>query len=474
MIFFKKNICIESLSYLHYICSMKNKQLKTIYSFSYLKDKSFKIWNYLCYGVWSDIRNDWRISVIKTLNLSIKSFLDANLQSKAAALTYRTLLALVPALAILFAIGRGFGFTNILQTQLFSYFPAQKDALQTAFTFVDSYLNHASQGIFVGIGIAMLLWTMISLMNNIEATFNSIWGIKRGRSLWRKITDYTSMLLILPILMICSSGLSIFMSSTLQGIFDFEFMTPIISILFEFASLIFTWFFFTAIFILVPNTKVKFKNALIAGIFSGTGFLILQWLFISGQMSVSKYNAIYGSFSLLPLLLIWMHFTWLIILSGIVICYSSQSIYHFSFLNEINEISSKYKVKITVAIMAIIVKCFEKGETPITISSLTTNYKFPPRIANEITEELVAAGLVSRVVINDDCEEELGYQPMIDINKISVAYVLNKLSNFGSVDFIPDFESNFKSIITTIDNVDSSIATGDASILVKDINIKLK
>ena len=136
-----------------------------------IKDKSLSIWKYLCRDVWSDTRDDWRIKLIKTLNLSIKSFLDSDLQSRAAALTYRTILALVPALAILFAIGRGFGFQNLLQTQLFSYLPVQKDALDTVFGFVDSYLAHSSEGVFVGIGVAMLLWTMISLMNNIENSF---------------------------------------------------------------------------------------------------------------------------------------------------------------------------------------------------------------------------------------------------------------------------------------------------------------
>ena len=221
-----------------------------------IKDKSLSIWKYLCRDVWSDTRDDWRIRVIKTINLSVRSFLDSDLQSRAAGLTYRTLLALVPALAVLFAIGRGFGFHKLLQTQIFSYMPAQREGLEKIFQFVEAYLAQSSEGIFVGIGIVMLLWTMISLMNNIESTFNTIWGIKRGRTILRKITDYTSMLFILPVLMICASGLSIFMTSTLQNTFDFEFMSPLLSFLFKFASYVFTWLFFAAMFMLIPNTKV--------------------------------------------------------------------------------------------------------------------------------------------------------------------------------------------------------------------------
>lgn len=437
-----------------------------------IKDKSIAIWEYVWNDVWSDTRDDWRIKLIKTLNLSIKSFLDSDLQSRAAALTYRTILALVPALAILFAIGRGFGFQNLLQTQLFSYLPVQKDALDTVFGFVDSYLAHSSEGIFVGIGVAMLLWTMISLMNNIENSFNSIWGIKHGRSIWRKITDYTAMLLILPVLMICSSGLSIFVSSTLQNIFDFEFMSPIITFSLRCASFLFTWLFFTAMFILIPNTKVKFKNALIAGIFTGTGFLILQWLFVSGQMSVSKYNAIYGSFSLLPLLLIWMQFTWVIILSGIAICYSSQSIYRFEFSNKINDISDDYRTKITLAIMCVITKHFDKGNKAITLDELTENYDFPPRIAIDIIEKLIDARLIVKV-INDDAENEPGLQPALNINRLSVAHVLSVLKNNGETGFVPNFNENFNNINITIDNIERLISTDAQSILIKDLEIKI-
>lgn len=437
-----------------------------------IKDKSIAIWEYVWNDVWSDTRDDWRIKLIKTLNLSIKSFLDSDLQSRAAALTYRTILALVPALAILFAIGRGFGFQNLLQTQLFSYLPVQKDALDTVFGFVDSYLAHSSEGVFVGIGVAMLLWTMISLMNNIENSFNSIWGIKHGRSIWRKITDYTAMLFILPVLMICSSGLSIFLSSTLQNIFDFEFMSPIITFSLRCASFLFTWLFFTAMFILIPNTKVKFKNAFIAGIFTGTGFLILQWLFVSGQMSVSKYNAIYGSFSLLPLLLIWMQFTWVIILSGIAICYSSQSIYRFEFSNKINDISDDYRTKITLAIMCVITKHFDKGNKAITLDELTENYDFPPRIAIDIIEKLIDARLIVKV-INDDAENEPGLQPALNINRLSVAHVLSVLKNNGETGFVPNFNENFNNINITIDNLERLISTDAQSILIKDLEIKI-
>lgn len=223
--------------------------------FKRLVDKVMKCYDYIMGGVWSDTRGSWKVNIMKTLSLTVKSFFNADLQTRAAALTYQTVLTIVPALALLFAIGRGFGFQNLLKSQLFSYMPAQRSAWEQALQFVDSYLAQASEGLFVGIGIPFLLWTLISLVSKVEECFNKIWGIPRGRSLWRKITDYTAIFLILPVLMICSSGITVFMSSTLQATLPFDFMSPVIGWLLDGASLVLTWLFFAGAYMLIPDRK---------------------------------------------------------------------------------------------------------------------------------------------------------------------------------------------------------------------------
>ncbi|MDE6542736.1 MAG: YihY/virulence factor BrkB family protein, partial [Muribaculaceae bacterium] len=241
---------------------------------------------YVSVGVWEQPDTRWYIRFLKVVNLSVRSFTDRDLQSQASSLTYSTLLATVPVLAMLFAIARGFGFQNILKSQLFTYFPAQREVLDKAFTFVDSYLNQASEGLFVGVGLIVMLWTLISLISNVESTFNLVWGVKHGRSLWRRITDYTAIFLVLPILMICASGINVFMSSTLQEAIPFRFLTPMVSGLLDLTSLMLTWFFFVGAYLLIPNTRVPFKNAFLAGILTGIGFTVLQWLFVSGAVYV--------------------------------------------------------------------------------------------------------------------------------------------------------------------------------------------
>ncbi len=434
-------------------------------------DRSLAIWRYVSEGVWHDTRQTKGVNIVKTLNLSIRSFLNADIQTQACAITYRTLLAIVPALALLFAIGRGFGLQSTLQNELFKIFPAQKTAVSYAMNFVDSYLSQSSEGIFVGVGIAFLLWTLISLLSNIEDTFNLIWGVKQGRSFGRKITDYTAMLLILPIILICIGGLSVLLSSSLRTILHFHFFSPIIPILLEGVSWMLTWFFFAMLYVLIPNTKVKITNALIAGVFAGSGFLILQWIFVTGQMYVARYNAIYGSFSFLPLMLIWGQLTWVITLAGGVICYSSQNIFMYSFDSAINNMSSSYYSRIIIAVCTIAVQRFVKGEGAMVISEVVRRYNLPPRLVSLMCDRLVKARILSVVEV-DPKHDITGYQPAIDPAKLTVAELFNRLNATGANNFIPDFGKNFPGVVAVADKILKNETALTSSMKLSDINIE--
>ena len=146
----------------------------------------------------------------------------------------------------------------------------------------------------------MLLWTVLNLVSNIEITFNRIWQVKKGRSMYRKITDYFSMFLLMPILIVVSGGLSIFVGTMLKSMADFVLLAPILKFLIRLIPFVLTWLMFTGLYIFMPNTKVKFKHALISGILAGSAYQAFQFLYISSQLWVSKYNAIYGSFSRSP------------------------------------------------------------------------------------------------------------------------------------------------------------------------------
>ncbi len=428
--------------------------------------------SYCTTGVWKDTRQTFLVNAIKTINLSVKSFFNADIQSRACALTYRTMLAIVPALAIILAISRGFGYHDFMRQSLVESTPEASSILNQVFDYVDSYLNQStSQGLFVGIGILFLLWTLVSLLSSVEYNFNSIWGVKQGRSIWRKCTDYLAIFLILPVLMICSSSISVIVNSTAQYFFDIPVISTITSLLLDLASLVIIWLFFTGVYMLIPNTKVKFTNAFIAGAIAGTAFLILQWLFISGQIYVSKYNAIYGSLAFIPLLLIWLQMVWVITLSGAIICYASQNIFRYNFSKEISSISINYRSRIIMAISAIVVHRYKDEKQPISDESIALDYGLPPSLVTKTINLLIDAKVLIKVII-DAKAEIYGLVPAIDINRLSVGEVIHRVRNTGSTEFLPDFNIRFASIVKALDEAESRFYEAGNKTLLCDIKIE--
>lgn len=435
-----------------------------------LSQRIMAMWTFFNTGIWSDTRRNWWMNTLRTLNLSIQSFLNRDIQSQACAMTYRTMLAVVPALAMLIAIGRGFGIQNVLEEELYRLFPAQHYAINYGIRFVDTYLKQSSEGLFVGIGIAFLLWTLISLIGNMEDTFNLIWGQKQGRSIWRKITDYTAMLLILPVLMICASGISLLLSSTLNAVFHFSFMTPVISALLEVASWVMTWLFFAAIYLLLPNTKVKIKNAMISGVLAGSAFMVLQWLFVSGTLYVARYNAIYGSVAFVPLLLLWIQLAWMICLAGAVICYSSQNVFAFNLDREVASISIGYRSRCILAVCAIATQRFIREQGPATARDLMDAYELPARMVTNVTDLLCRAGVFSCVLLPGS-KDVYGYQLSLDPSTLTVGALARRIDATGTSGFVPGFGANFPGVDTAADTIVKAFLDKADTILVRDIQI---
>ena len=422
---------------------------------------------YCMQGVWNDSRPLRSVKAVKIVNLSVRAFLDRDLQMRSCALTYSTVLAVVPALAMLFAIARGFGFQNLLQSELFKYFPAQRQALETALAYVDNYLAQASQGVFIGIGLIFLLWTLISLMSNVEDTFNHVWGVKTKRSLQRKFTDYTALFLLLPVLMVCSAGISIFLSDAVQRMFGENPISPMMHRLLAFLPTVISWLVFTAAYSLIPNTRVHFKGALFAGVLAGTMFQIVQWLFVSGQVYVSKYNAIYGSFAFLPLLLVWLQLSWLITLAGAVLTYSWQNFDSFVYRDQAEEISQSYSNRLAIAVLTQAVKRFKRKQGSLTRSELVRDYDIPSQLVDQLLDQLQQCGLLNRV--NMANEEKESYLPAFDPDDYMLNDVQNRLAGNGNSDFIPKSDSRFANIWASITAIEESKQQAAADISLLDL-----
>ena len=430
---------------------------------------------FVTYDIWRITENEVSglkelyINTIKTIILAVRGFNSENLQTKASALTYSTFLAIVPLLAVLVGVAKGFGFQSTVREELLYYFPGHEMELNKAFEYVENYLAQAQGGIFIGIGLALLFYTVINLISSIEDTFNDIWQIKKSRPWYRKISDYLALFLILPILMTASSGLSIF-ASTLQNSFlsEYVFLTPIVEFSLNVVPYLFTIMAFTGLYLSLPNTKVRFVNGLVAGVIAGCAFQFFQLIYISGQIWVSKYNAIYGSFAALPLLLLWLQLSWLICLFGAELSYASQNVKKFSFERDSKNISRRYKDFLTLLIASLIVKRFVGGEKPYTADELSEAYRIPIRLTTDILYLLTELGIVNEVNYGDD-ERIIYYQPAVDVNRITVSYLFTKMDEHGSENFKIDtsglFSGEWKALLKTREDM----IKANENVLLKDL-----
>jgi len=410
------------------------------------------------------------INTAKSITLAVRNFMNENLSIRASALTYSTLLAIVPLLAVLLGVAKGFGFQETVRQTMINYFPGHEDQWAKAFEFVESYLVQAQGGIIMGIGIIILLYTVVNLISNVENTFNDIWQIKKSRSFARKVTDYLALLLILPILLMASSGMSIFMSTIQNTILEeFVFLTPVVDSLLKIVPFVISALVFTAIYIFLPNTKVRFLPGLIAGVVAGSAFQIFQLIYISGQIWVTKYNAIYGSFAAIPLLLLFVQLAWVICLFGGALAYGIQNAKRFDYETDSTQISRRYKDFVALTIMTLIIKRFEKGEKPYTADELSERYHIPLRLATQILYQLTELNLLIEVVEDTD-EWTLYYQPAVDINQLTVSYVLKKIDEEGSENFRIDKENVFKSEWQTILQTREDMFDRDNHLMLKDLD----
>lgn len=417
-----------------------------------------KGWSFVSEDVWKYKSDNVLIHIIKTLNLSIRCFFNEQIQQRASALTYHSMISIVPALVVLIAISKGFGFYSAIENLLYDSVPAQRDALQYAFTFVDAYMGQLHSGIFVGIGLILLLWALIALLSNIETTFNDLWNVP-NRKFTRRITDYMAVFIILPILLIASSGMSLFVNTLLDKLPYFSSFGQYVM---QFSSYVLSWLLFTAAYIFLPNTKVKFKHAFVAGVICGTVFNLFQWIYLSGQIWVSKYNAVYGSFAFLPLLMLWMQLSWIICLVGVVLSYSSQNVFNYEFEKDIKHISPQYYKQVLTVIMAIILKRRNEGKEPLSCYEISQRYRLPMPLVTRAINNLAAVDLLAPTPINND----FAYIATTDSNILTIGYLLRKIEEYGNKNFVYSL-SEIETENNTLNNVmENYYKEGDKSLVI--------
>jgi len=396
--------------------------------------------------------------------LAFKGFFEDRAAVRAAALTYFTMLSIVPIFAIVFAIARNFGFEDRLHEVINKNMAGQEDIMKWVTDMVNNLLSNAKGGVIAGVGGVILFWSVIQVLNNIEASFNDIWQIRKARSPVRKFSDYLAIIILSPFAIGLSGSVMVKMQTTAL---EFELIKPLIQLLIKSIPFVSIWFLFTIVYIVMPNTKVKFKYALVAGIFAGTVAMIFQTLYQDLQLGVWRFNTLYGSIAMIPLFLLWLQITWLIVLMGAEISFAYQNIENYEFEEDALNLSHNNKRILALLIAHHIIKNFEEGGEPWNTEILSHELGIPMRLVNELVYDLVSAGILAELAA--DNPKVRSYVPAVDIHKITVDFVYGKMESVGSDHMVVTESEELNRITRIHEHILHSIRESPSNVLLKDI-----
>jgi membrane protein len=383
----------------------------------------------------------FKASVVKSLKivvLSAQGFSRDLCPLRASALTLYSLLSIVPVIAMLFGIAKGFGFEKILEQWLVEQAPKQDTLIFQLISFARNQLDSTKGEVVAGIGVVVLFWTIASVIGNIEESFNYIWKIDKGRSINRKLSDYLSLMLLAPVILITSSSITVFLNAKITWLVAMIHL-PVYGTWLVIQALSLSPFMlliglFSFMFIFMPNHKVDVRVGIVAGIITGILYNLLQWAYLSLQIGMSSYNAIYGSFAAVPLFVVWLQIGWMIVLLGCEVAFFLQNYENYATNNQYSDLSISLEKVIALQITHLIIKNFSQLNKASTAAELAKNLSIPLTIIRPILLKLIDSHLI--VEFNYQDEVEAHYQPAVSNNIITIAYVVNKLEQRGQNDLL--------------------------------------
>jgi len=381
------------------------------------------------------------IKHVRVAILLVKGVLKDDLLLRASALTFATALAVVPFLALMFYIIQAFNVersvADLLSTVLGSSVegPSTRqyllDLLQPAQTGTEDpatarIITLAEQGAKPGAltlaGLAFVLTTVFGMMMNIEGSLNKIWGIRNRRSYYRTLANYIKIIVLLPFLVVAVLTVQAVLQSP-----NSPLQIGPMRYLLHWSQYALSWIIFTAFYYMVPNTRVRFRYALLAGVIAGTGWSLLSLAYVKLQFGLSRYSLVYANFAEIPVLLMWVYLSWLVLLAGAELSFAYQNESTYAMERFVENASYAYREAVGLWAMSELCRRFDAGESGLTIEEAAMKWNVPSRLLNDTLRLLEEARLVTRSASDPPL-----YQPARSLDKITVGDVVESLREAGS------------------------------------------
>jgi membrane protein len=411
------------------------------------------------------------IRQVRIIYMVIKGIRRDNIYIKASALTFFTILSVIPLIALAFGIAKGFGLHDELRAQIIMQFHNQEQVMAWILDFANNMLEEASGGWIAGVGIALLFYTVGQLLNYVETTINSIWRVDETRVWYRKMTDYLAIIIMVPVIFIASSSVTVLANTKLNDLLSqsemLEVFKPVVSFLVQLIPFILLCILATAAFLVMPNTRVKIRPAIVAGLITGIALQLLQILYVQSQIGITKLGTLYGSFAAVPLLMIWVQVTWVALLMGAQLSYYMQNITRYEFEFDVQTVSPKQKKRLSLLVMHCLTDDFIKGIKPRAPEEISHDLSLPVRTVHDCLDQLRASELVTQLW--DETDDRYVYQPATDINRMTLSFLLDKMDSSGSIHKIVVNNADYKKIDLALNKFETMIASSETNILLRDI-----
>ena len=373
---------------------------------------------------------------LRIILLTFRCFHEDKCTLRGSALTFYVLMSIVPVAAMAFGVAKGFNMDKKLEAMILKSLSEQSEVVMKVIEFARNILNETRADLMAFVGLIMLFWSVIKVLGNIELSFNEIWGVKESRTLARKFTDYLSMMFLAPVCILIAGSANIFVQSFFDQMVHSNHFVAMFSFIIKPALRLLPLFFLTIFFcftyIIIPNTKVKFKPALTGGVVAAVLYQLLQILYFGAQAGASKSSPIYGSFAALPLFLIWLQFSWYILLFGAELAFAAQNVDAYVYEADTRTISIAKKRLVSLQIAYYIIMKFKDGETTGDADRISETLQLPIKLVRDVLNNLLNAQIISRVRNSED--ESTAYHPSTSIDHMTISYIVKKLENYGSND----------------------------------------
>ena len=405
-----------------------------------------------CLAIWHEVRR-WRWT--RVLLHVAKGTKTQDIFTHVAALTYSTVLSVVPLLALVLALGRGFGMQDYIELQLRQNLNTSDDVIGQLMEFANSYIARTHDDVMVGVSGFVLAFTIVSLVNSIERRFNAMWGINTSRSLFGFSLSYLGLIVFLAFSIFFLSGVWVFILQLLNYLPHHVLVDTTMPLLvFILKSLVFSAVL-GSMFRFIPLLKVEFRHIVWPALISGFLFSLVQEFYIKGQMFLSSYNAVYGSFAVLPLLMAWIYATWTIVLTGVLLCRAAQATEHDDDLFDEKTYNAHSHNIVALRIMAMMARRFVDNASPLTVKEWAKTLSISTEFAGAELQRLAKVGLIFRVVESHEVMEAplpstAVFKINVDVHQVtaeSVISLINREGNDVELQLSPEEMQQYSTIV---------------------------